>query len=145
MWAVKISRMAAKSPSSVMLMGWTGTRKELFAQAIHNQSPWKKYPYIAIHCAAIPENLLEEILFWTAKGAFTGAMDKPGLFERTNGGTIFLDKINSMPTGLEAKLLRVLHKKKVQGYPQRNCIEPEDHQLSQQGTSPCHPEKDLAD
>ncbi|MBW2094789.1 MAG: sigma 54-interacting transcriptional regulator [Deltaproteobacteria bacterium] len=111
--AIKIARMAAKSSSSVMLMGRTGTGKELFAQAIHNQSPRKKYPYIAINCAAIPENLLEGILFGTAKGAFTGAMDKPGLFERANGGTLFLDEINSMPPGLQAKLLRVLQEKKV--------------------------------
>lgn len=113
MRSVKIAGMAAKSPSSVMLMGLTGTGKELFAQAIHNQSPRNKHPYIAINCAAIPENLVEGILFGTAKGAFTGAMDKPGLFERANGGTIFLDEINSMPMGLQAKLLRVLQEKKV--------------------------------
>jgi arginine utilization regulatory protein len=111
--AIKIAKMAAGSPSSVMLMGETGTGKELFAQAIHNHSPRKKYPYIAINCAAIPENLLEGILFGTAKGAFTGAMDKPGLFERANGGTLFLDEINSTPLGLQAKLLRVLQEKKV--------------------------------
>jgi len=64
---VKMARMAAKSPSSVMLMGETGTGKELFAQAVHNHSPRKKYPYIAINCAAIPENLLEGILFGTAR------------------------------------------------------------------------------
>lgn len=110
--AIKITGMAAASPSSVMLVGDTGTGKELFAQAIHNHSSRKKYPYIAINCAAIPENLLEGILFGTAKGAFTGAMDKPGLFERANGGTVFLDEINSMPTGLQAKLLRVLQGKK---------------------------------
>lgn len=111
--AVQVARMAAGSPSSVMLMGSTGTGKELFAQAIHNQSPRKKYPYMAINCAAIPENLLEGVLFGTARGAFTGAMDKPGLLERANGGTIFLDEVNSMPTGLQAKLLRVLQEKRV--------------------------------
>ncbi len=111
--AVQMVRMGANSPSSVMLMGRTGTGKELFAQALHNESPRKKYPYIAINCAAIPETLLEGILFGTAKGAFTGAMDKPGLLERANGGTVFLDEINSMPTGLQAKLLRVLQEKKV--------------------------------
>ena len=113
MRAIKMARMAANSPSSVMLVGDTGSGKELFAQAIHNHSPRKKYPYIAINCAAIPENLLEGILFGTARGAFTGAMDKPGLFERANGGTVFLDEINSMPIGLQAKLLRVLQEKKV--------------------------------
>lgn len=111
--AIRMAKMAARSPSSIMLMGETGTGKELFAQAIHNHSPRKRYPYIAINCAAIPENLLEGILFGTSKGAFTGALDKAGLFERANGGTVFLDEINSMPVGLQAKLLRVLQEKKV--------------------------------
>ncbi len=111
--AISIAGMAAKSTSSVMLMGETGTGKELFAQSIHNHSPRKKHSYIAINCAAIPENLLEGILFGTAKGAFTGALNKPGLFERANGGTVFLDEINSMPIGLQAKLLRVLQEKRV--------------------------------
>ncbi len=111
--AVRATRMASESPSPIMLFGETGTGKELFAQSIHNQSPRSRRPYVAINCAAIPENLLEGILFGTAKGAFTGAIDRPGLFETANGGTIFLDEVNSMTTGLQAKLLRILQERKV--------------------------------
>lgn len=111
--AVKTAKMAADSPSPVMLMGKTGTGKELFAQSIHNYGGRKQRPYVAINCAAIPENLLEGNLFGTARGAFTGALDKAGLFEQANGGTLFLDEIDSMPVGLQAKLLRVLQEKKV--------------------------------
>lgn len=111
--AIAMAKMASESLSSVMIMGETGTGKELFAQSMHNISERKNYPYIAVNCAAIPENLLEGMLFGTCKGAFTGAIDKPGLFERANGGTIFLDEINSMPIGLQAKLLRVLQEKRL--------------------------------
>jgi len=86
----------------------TGTGKELFAQSIHSHSKRKNGPFIGINCAALPESLLESILFGTVKGAFTGAIDRPGLFEQANGGTLFLDELNSMPLGLQAKLLRVL-------------------------------------
>jgi arginine utilization regulatory protein len=110
---VNTAQMAANSPSPVMLYGETGTGKELFAQSIHNFSSRKNGKYIAVNCTAIPENLLEGILFGTTKGAFTGALDKPGLLERANGGTLFLDELNSMPTGLQAKMLRVLQEKKV--------------------------------
>ncbi|WP_373497902.1 sigma-54 interaction domain-containing protein [Desulfococcus sp.] len=111
--AVNTAMMAAGTPSPVMLYGETGTGKELFAQAIHNQSSRSKARFTAINCAAIPENLLEGILFGTSKGAFTGAQDKPGLFERTGGGTVFLDELNSMPLSLQAKILRVLQERKV--------------------------------
>ena len=77
-----------------MIYGETGTGKELFAQAIHNESKRKDKPFIAQNCAAIPENLLESIFFGTAKGAFTGAVDSPGLLETADGGTIFLDEIS---------------------------------------------------
>ena len=107
------AQMAANSPSPVMLYGETGTGKELFAQSLHNFSARRKGRYIPVNCTAIPENLLEGILFGTVKGAFTGALDKPGLFEIANGGTIFLDEVNSMPIGLQAKILRVLQEKKV--------------------------------
>lgn len=111
--AVNTAKMAARTPSPVMLYGETGTGKELFAQAIHNRSGRKGSRYTAINCAAIPENLLEGLLFGTISGAFTGARNKLGLFERASGGTIFLDELNSMPTGLQAKILRVIQERKV--------------------------------
>lgn len=92
----------------VLIYGETGTGKEVFAQAIHNSSPRKNHPFIAQNCAAIPDTLLESILFGTAKGAFTDAIERKGLFELADGGTLFLDEINSMPLQLQAKLLRVL-------------------------------------
>ena len=110
---VLTAQMAANSPSPIMLYGETGTGKELFAQSIHNYSSRQKGRYIPVNCTAIPENLLEGILFGTVKGAFTGALDKPGLFEIANGGAIFLDEVNTMPIGLQAKILRVLQEKKV--------------------------------
>lgn len=111
--AVNTAKMAAATPSPVMLYGETGTGKELFAQAIHNHSGRKSSRYTAVNCAAIPENLLEGLLFGTTSGAFTGARNKLGLFERSNGGTIFLDELNSMAVGLQAKILRVIQERKV--------------------------------
>jgi arginine utilization regulatory protein len=111
--AVHIAMMSSSSPSPIMIYGETGTGKELFAQSIHNHSSRKMKPFIPINCVAIPENLLEGILFGTSKGAFTGAINKSGLFELANGGTIFLDELDSMPLTLQAKLLRVIQEKKV--------------------------------
>jgi arginine utilization regulatory protein len=111
--AVNTARMAANTPSPVMLYGETGTGKELFAQAIHSLSDRAKRRYTPVNCAAIPENLLEGILFGTSKGAFTGARNKEGLFGRTNGGTLFLDELNAMAVGLQAKILRVIQERKV--------------------------------
>jgi len=111
--AVTRARMAARTDSPVLIYGETGTGKELFAQAIHNLSARKNARYIAVNCAAIPETLLEGILFGTSKGAFTGALDKPGLFERANGGTLFLDEINSMSREMQPKLLRAIQEKRV--------------------------------
>jgi arginine utilization regulatory protein len=111
--AVNTARMAANTPSPVMLYGETGTGKELFAQAIHSLSDRAKRRYTPVNCAAIPENLLEGILFGTSKGAFTGARNKEGLFGRTNGGTLFLDELNAMAIGLQAKILRVIQERKV--------------------------------
>ncbi|MFV0438471.1 MAG: sigma-54 interaction domain-containing protein [Desulfopila sp.] len=110
---VRIAQMAAQSPSPVLIVGATGTGKELFAQAIHNFSAFHRKPFVPINCATIPETLLEGILFGTSKGAFTGSIEKAGLFEQANGGTLFLDELNSMPLALQAKLLRVLQEKKV--------------------------------
>ena len=111
--ALRTAKMAANSPSPVMLYGETGTGKELFAQAIHNFHYDNKQHYIDINCAAIPETLIEGLLFGTTKGAYTGAVDRAGLLEAANGGTIYLDEINSMPLPLQGKLLRVLQEKKI--------------------------------
>jgi DNA-binding NtrC family response regulator len=102
----------AKSDASVLLQGESGTGKELFARAIHNLSLRKDGPYITINCAAIPNELLENELFGSEKGAFTGAhARKMGKFEIANSGTIFLDEIGDMDIALQAKLLRVLQQK----------------------------------
>ena len=106
--AIKLAKNATKSASSVMIFGETGTGKELFAQSIHHGSARSDKPFIAQNCGALPENLLEGILFGTSKGGFTGAVDRPGLFEQANGGTLFLDEINGMAKELQIKLLRVL-------------------------------------
>jgi len=101
-------KRVAKTDSSVMIYGETGTGKELFAQSIHNASRRANRPFLAINCAAIPENLLESLLFGSEKGAYTGAEQREGLFEQANGGTLLLDEINSMHMSLQSKLLRVL-------------------------------------
>jgi len=102
----------AGSEASVLLTGESGTGKELFARAIHSLSPRKNKPYITINCAAIPGELLENELFGSEKGAFTGAhARKMGKFEIANSGTIFLDEIGDMDISLQAKLLRVLQQK----------------------------------
>lgn len=106
--AINIAKKASNSSSSVLIYGETGTGKELFAQSIHYSGVRKNYPFVAQNCAALPEQLLEGILFGTVKGGFTGAIDRPGLFEQANGGTLLLDEINSMGMTLQSKLLRVL-------------------------------------
>lgn len=105
----------AQSPSSVVIYGQSGTGKELFAQSIHNASPRKDYPFIAINCASIPENLLESELFGYSEGAFTGARKggKAGYFELAHKGTLFLDEIGEMDLGLQARILRALQEKEV--------------------------------
>lgn len=101
-------RQVAKSDSSVMIYGETGTGKELFAQSIHNASSRADGPFLAINCAAIPDNLLEGLLFGTERGAYTGAECRPGLLEQADSGTFLLDEINSMNINLQSKLLRFL-------------------------------------
>lgn len=110
---VELARLAADSPSSIMVQGETGTGKEMFAQSIHNDSSRRTKRFVGINCAAIPENLLEGLLFGTAKGAFTGAAEKPGLFELAHQSTLLLDEVDSMPLSLQAKLLRVLQERYV--------------------------------
>ena len=104
---------ASLNDFAVMIWGESGTGKELFAQAIHNNSDRKEKPFIPINCAAIPEHLLEGILFGTTKGAYTDAQEKIGLLEAANGGTILLDELNSMPLMLQAKLLRAIQEKRI--------------------------------
>jgi two-component system response regulator HydG len=111
-----IKRLQAIAPTNatVLIMGETGTGKELAARAIHNNSPRKNKPFAEMNCTALNENLLDDELFGHDQGAFTGA-DKPrkGRFEYANGGTLFLDEIGDMPLALQAKLLRVLENKEV--------------------------------
>lgn len=107
-------RMSAQSDSHVMLIGKTGTGKEVLAKRIHHLSPRRNRPFIAINCAAIPDALLEGILFGTTKGVYTGAVERKGLFEEAQGGTLFLDELNSMSLYSQSKLLRVLEDKEIQ-------------------------------
>lgn len=113
--AIENGRQVAKSDASVMIIGESGTGKELFAQSIHNDSSRKKYNFVAVNCAAIPDNLLESEMFGYVEGAFTGAKKggKIGYFELAHRGTIFLDEIGEMPLQLQSKLLRVLEEKKI--------------------------------
>lgn len=105
---VERAKKAADNDASVFIYGETGTGKELFAQSIHYGGGRTDKPFLAQNCAAIPETLLEGILFGTTKGSFTGAVDRAGLFEQANGGTLLLDEISAMPYDLQSKLLRVL-------------------------------------
>jgi arginine utilization regulatory protein len=102
------AKKLAKSDSPILVYGESGTGKELFVQGVHHESHRSSEPFIAQNCAAIPETLLESILFGTAKGSYTGAVDRKGLFELADGGTLFLDELHTMPIELQAKLLRVL-------------------------------------
>lgn len=105
---IEYAKRAAHTDASVFLYGETGTGKELVAQSIHSESKRRSKPFLAQNCAALPESLLEGILFGTAKGGFTGALDREGLFEQAKGGTLLLDEISAMPYALQGKLLRVL-------------------------------------
>jgi len=107
--AIALAKKVAQTDATVLLLGETGTGKEVFAEAIHYESPRKEKPFIAVNCSAFSRELLESELFGYKAGAFTGALkDKKGLFEEANGGTIFLDELGEMSPELQAKLLRVL-------------------------------------
>jgi two-component system NtrC family response regulator len=107
--AKSLAERVAPTEAAVLLEGPTGSGKELFAQAIHQASPRRHKPFVAVNCSAFPKDLLESELFGYRKGAFTGAnTDKKGLFEEANGGTLFLDEIGELDISLQAKLLRVL-------------------------------------
>src|ERR1700691_1159744 len=108
----RLTRLVANARASVLLVGETGTGKEVIARNIHRLSPREDGPYVRVNCGALSESLLESELFGHIKGAFTGAVDnKTGRFEAAHGGTIFLDEINSMTPKLQVKLLRVLQER----------------------------------
>ena len=111
----RMVRLAAPRPANVLLVGETGTGKEVIAKAVHKLSRRADGPFIRVNCGALHENLLESELFGHVKGSFTGAIaDKVGRFEAAHGGTIFLDEINSTSPKLQVKLLRVLHERELE-------------------------------
>jgi two-component system response regulator FlrC len=121
---LSLASRVAKSDSTVLISGESGTGKEVLARFIHQQSPRAGKPFIAINCAAIPDNMLEATLFGHEKGSFTGAIAaQAGKFEQADGGTILLDEISEMPMGLQAKLLRVLQEREVERVGARKPIE----------------------
>jgi two-component system, response regulator FlrC len=112
---VELARRVAASDCTVLIVGESGTGKEVLARFIHRCSPRGRQLFIAVNCAAIPENMLEAMLFGYERGAFTGAhAAHPGKFEQAQGGTLLLDEITEMPLGLQAKLLRVLQEREVE-------------------------------
>ncbi|MFT5692878.1 MAG: two-component system response regulator FlrC [Oceanicoccus sp.] len=112
---LQLARRVSETDSTVLICGESGTGKEVLARYIHQNSPRSKMPFVAINCAAIPENMLEGMLFGHEKGAFTGAYSSaPGKFEQANGGTILLDEISEMHFSLQAKILRVIQEREVE-------------------------------
>ena len=112
---LRIAQRVAATEATVTISGESGSGKEVFARYIHDQSPRRKHPFIAINCAAIPENMLEAVLFGYEKGAFTGATSAhAGKFEQADNGTLLLDEVSEMDLGLQAKLLRVLQEKEIE-------------------------------
>lgn len=111
---LELARRVAQTQVSALIVGPTGAGKEVLARVLHDASPRRNGPFVALNCAALPENLIEDLLFGHEKGAFTGALkEHRGLFEQAQGGTIFLDEIAEMPYHLQTKLLRVLQDKKI--------------------------------
>ncbi|MCG7537150.1 sigma-54 dependent transcriptional regulator [Pseudoalteromonas sp. OOF1S-7] len=121
---LELAKKVARSDASVMVLGPSGSGKEVLARYIHDRSERADQPFVAINCAAIPENMLEATLFGYEKGAFTGAIAAcPGKFEQAQKGTILLDEITEMDLGLQAKLLRVLQEREVERLGGRKTIE----------------------
>lgn len=121
--AVEIMKKVCSSSVTVLILGESGTGKELAARAIHYNSPRKAKPFTAVNCAAIPDNLIESELFGYEPGAFTGATSRSvGLFEATNGGTIFLDEVGDLPALTQSKILRVLQDKEIRRLGSRESI-----------------------
>jgi transcriptional regulator with GAF, ATPase, and Fis domain len=111
----RMTQLVARRDTTVLVLGQSGTGKDLVAQAIHNLSPRRSHPFVVINCAAIPEALLEAELFGYTKGAFTGAVQsRIGRIHAAQGGTLFLDEIGDLPLGLQSKLLRFLEQGEVQ-------------------------------
>ena len=111
--AVSIAKRVSSQDCSVLLVGETGTGKELFAQAIHKESGRRDGKFLAINCAAVPENLIEGVLFGTVKGSFTGSENRVGYMEEASGGTLFLDELNSMSLGMQSKILRAVQERTI--------------------------------
>ena len=121
---LELSRKVAKSEATVMVLGPSGSGKEVISRYIHDQSSRNDAPFVAINCAAIPENMLEATLFGYEKGAFTGAVQAcPGKFEQAQNGTLLLDEITEMDLGLQAKLLRVLQEREVERLGGRKTVQ----------------------
>ncbi len=111
---LELARRVAQTEVSALIVGPTGAGKEVLARVLHDASPRRNGPFVALNCAALPEHLIEDLLFGHEKGAFTGALkEHRGLFEQAHGGTIFLDEIAEMPYHLQTKLLRVLQERKI--------------------------------
>ena len=111
--AVELAVGCAATPFPILISGETGSGKEMLAKLVHRASPRRRGPYLTLNCSAIPGQLLEGLLFGTAKGSYTGAIDRSGLFEEADGGCLYLDEIDSMPLELQPKLLRVLQEMRV--------------------------------
>ena len=111
---IALADKLAELPMPVIIRGETGTGKEVIARYIHRHSPRADKPFVAVNCGAIPEHLMESLLFGHAKGSFTGAIEtRKGFFEEADGGTIFLDEIGELPMNMQVKLLRVLQEKHI--------------------------------
>lgn len=106
--AVTLARKIAPQQCNILLVGETGTGKEIFAQSIHKASDRRIKKFVAVNCAAVPDTLIESMFFGTSRGSFTGSLERPGLLEEANGGILFLDELNSMSLSMQSKLLRVI-------------------------------------